>query len=133
MRILEKFFEECGIFTLAFGDPAVFDMNGERRCFEIAILRAEIVADNAVDHIHAIDSLRTRQHFTAWQIAPFLPRNDAAGLQPFQLFRKACLDVRTGCRLRNDLLCFFRERPNFDADFIDCAKIGLHAFEHDLR
>ncbi len=72
------------------------------------------------------------KNFAAGQVAPFVTRNDPAGFKPFQLWRKFRFEFGTAWCLAGDTVDFARMFNQTLAELIDRAKIGAHAFEHDL-
>ncbi len=105
--------------------------NGQRRLAQIAVLFAKIIAHHAINHERAIHAFGRGEGFAAGQIAPLVRADDAAGLEPFELRRKAPDDVGArgigGANLRGGA----GHLPNLRADAIDFFEIGAHAFEHD--
>ena len=107
------------------------DLDGQRRLAQIAVFFAEIIAHHAIDHERSIHALGRGESFAAGQIAPFVRADDAAGLEPFELRRKAAVDLRAGGIGGANLLGRAGHLPHLRADAIHFGEIGAHAFEHD--
>src|SRR5215510_2566862 len=67
-------------------DAIVFDLNRERIRSQIAKAFAQVITDHAVHDKRAVGIHRRSENFAAWQVAPFVRRNDPAGLKPSQLW-----------------------------------------------
>ena len=64
-------------------DAVAGNLDGERRCGQQAVARAEPVADDAVDDKGAVHFAGRGEALAAGQVAPLLRRDDAGGLEPF--------------------------------------------------
>src|SRR5215813_11332325 len=69
-------------------NAVIFDLNGEWIRLQITKPFAQVITDYAVHHKHAVSVHGCGENFAAWQIAPFVTCNDAAGFEPLKLRRK---------------------------------------------
>ena len=81
-----KFVAQILVFRLQRADPIIFHFDGKRVGFEIAEAFAEIIAHYAINDEHSVSVHRRSENFAAGKVAPFVRRNDPAGLKPFQLW-----------------------------------------------
>src|SRR5260370_41472038 len=77
-------------------DAIPFDADGERGALEVAVLGAEVIAHNAVDHEGAVHFARCGEDLATGEIAPFVDADDAAGLDPLVALVEVGGDVGAG-------------------------------------
>ena len=99
---------------------------------QIAKAFAQVIADHAIHHEDAVGIHRRGENFASRQVAPFVAGDDSAGLKPFQLWRKFRFELGAAWCLAGNAVDLTRARDQPLAELINCAKIGAHAFEHDL-
>jgi len=75
-----KFVAQVFILARQRPDAVVFYFDRERIGFEIAETLAQIITDYAINHEHALGVHRRSKNFATGKIAPFVARDDAAGL-----------------------------------------------------
>ncbi len=85
------------------GDAIVLHADGQRLALEIAVFVAEIIADHAVDYVHAVHFARRGEDFAAGQIAPLVAADDAAGLDPAIVRVERAGEVAAGGGFAGDL------------------------------
>src|SRR4029453_19168742 len=85
-----------------------------------------------IDDENTVGVLGRRKNLAAGKIAPFVLSDNAAGLEPFELWRKLGLEFRAVWSFAGnpfDLACTLDQTLT---EFVDSRKIGAHSFEHDF-
>ncbi len=67
---------------MRFSQAIALHLDGQRILPQAAKLRAEPIADDAIDHECSVDLARSGEHLAAGQVAPLVGADDAAGLEP---------------------------------------------------
>ena len=112
-------------------DAAVLDRDRERVVLQIAVAGAEIVADDAVGDVDAVDARRRGQDLAAREVAPLGGRDDAGRLEPLDRRVEGRLEARARRRGRHDLRRLLRALEDAAGDRVDLVEVGAHRLGHD--
>ena len=99
---------------------------------QVAVFAAKVITDHAIDHKSSIGVRRRSENFAARKITPFLRRNQAARLDPFEFRRELAFEIAAVQRATFDPLGATSTLDQALTERVNLAKIGAHSFEHDL-
>src|SRR5437764_9561165 len=84
VRVSAKFFQQLFVRALEITDAVLFDLNSQRRGLKIAVLLTEVIAHYTVHDEDAARVRRRCKNFAPGQVAPFIRRDNATGLEPLE-------------------------------------------------
>jgi hypothetical protein len=99
---------------------------------QIPVTFTEIIANHTVHDERAVCIHGGGEDFTAGKVAPFVARNDPAGLKPFELRREFRFQFSPVRRAAGDAFGLSGALDQALAEFIHFRKIGAHSFQHDF-
>jgi len=124
---------ELLVGTRAGDDSVLRDLNGERCRCKQSVAGAEPVADDAIDNEGAVDFAGRGEAFTTGQVAPFLRRDDAGGLEPLVGWIHLGEDAGAGGSGGADAGGAAHAIEYLLTEAVDLIVVGAHAIAHDLR
>src|ERR1700761_5892225 len=93
VRVLPEVILQLAVAGGAGDDAILCNGDGHRRCSEGTVALAEVVAHDSIHDEGAVDFAGSREDLAAWQVAPLIRTDDAAGLEPFVTGIELCADV----------------------------------------
>src|ERR1700722_6812839 len=81
-----KFLEQLLIVATEIDNSIVAHFDRKWPVMQVAVFRAQIIADSTVDDEDTIRVHRCGEYFAAGKITPLFTTNDSTRLQPFQLW-----------------------------------------------